>query len=565
MHKKTRNSSLLLFFTLIIVVHFSCLLNKTYAATINVSSISALQIAINNANSGDEILLANGTYLNAILTINKNNIAVKAQTPGGVFLNGTQEININGNGNTFGGFQFRTGNIADGEIINIYGNNNTLSELNFNGYHAKKYIHINGGSQYNTITNCNIENKPVDAIIGCLIQITTTPNMPGYHKISYCSFQNFPGPGGDYGNEPIRIGLSTEMNNASRTIVEYCYFENVGLGDGESISLKSCENVCRYNTFTNNPRGEMVFRHGYRNVAYGNFFINNSGGIRIKEGGDHYVYNNYFSTGFTTSVRLQYEVDYPLNNIIFLNNTFIDGSIDLGTSGLSNVTFANNIFQKSSGSIFRNPVGNEMWLGNIASGTLGITVPAGITNTEPKLALNSDGYYGLTATSPAINASSVGYPSILDIANVDDDPALMLDIKGLPRPASALLKDAGCEEYNTSGTIVNRPLKLADVGPTYLKPITTILNPTSKEFDFNIKINYALQELILNSNNDIQNTVSVGLYNANGNLCKHQTFSNIKQVGTHTFKINTANLQSGLYILTIRTNENSTSKKIVLL
>ena len=28
----------------------------------------------------------------------------------------------------------------------------------------------------------------------------------------------------------------------------------------------------------------LVFRHGFRNVAYGNFFLNNSGGIRIKEG-----------------------------------------------------------------------------------------------------------------------------------------------------------------------------------------------------------------------------------------------------------------------------------------
>ncbi len=565
MHKKTRNSSLLFFFTLIIVVHFSCLLNKTYAATINVSSISALQTAINNANSGDEILLANGTYLNAVITINKNNIAVKAQTPGGVFLNGTQEININGNGNTFSGFQFRSGNIADGEIINIYGNNNTLSELNFNGYHAKKYIHINGGSQYNTITNCNIENKPVDAIIGCLIQITTTPNMPGYHKISYCSFQNFPGPGGDYGNEPIRIGLSTEMNNASRTIVEYCYFENVGLGDGESISLKSCENVCRYNTFTNNPRGEMVFRHGYRNVAYGNFFINNSGGIRIKEGGDHYVYNNYFSTGFTTSVRLQYEVDYPLNNIIFLNNTFIDGSIDLGTSGLSNVTFANNIFQKSSGSIFRNPVGNEMWLGNIASGTLGITVPAGITNTEPKLALNSDGYYGLTATSPAINASSVGYPSILDIANVDDDPALMLDIKGLPRPASALLKDAGCEEYNTSGTIVNRPLKLADVGPAYLKPITTIINPLAENFDFNAAVDNSNHKLNINFTQKLDSPVSLNIFNLNGILLKTIFTTKKSLAGNYTETIDIQSIKFGIYIITLNTNEFSKSKKIIVL
>jgi len=538
--------------------------NNSNAVTINVNSVSAMQTAINNANSGDEIVLTNGTYLNNTISISKSNITVRAATLGGVYLNGTNAINISGNYVTFSGFQFTSGNIADSEIINIYGNNNTLSQLNFNGYHAKKYIHINADTQYNVIENCNIENKPVDAVIGCLIQITTTPTKPGYHKIRHCSFQNFPGPGGDYGNEPIRIGLSTEMNNASRTIVEFCYFENVGLGDGESISLKSCENVCRYNTFTNNPKGQLVFRHGYRNVAYGNFFINNSGGIRIKEGANHYIYNNYFSTGSLSAVELQYEVEYPLDNINFIHNTFIEGTVDLGTSGLTNVTLANNIFKKNSGSIFKNPVGNEKWLGNIYSGTLGISIPTGMTNIDPKLALNSEGYYGLTASSPAINAANATYPSILDITNIDDDPTLLLDIKGLPRPASAILKDVGCEEYNASGTIVNRPLKLADVGPTYLKPITTLINPTSNEFDFDFRVNNTSKKLQFEINLDNTDDIYVDFYNSKGQLCKAYKFNYIHQNIKQGFSVNIDGLKSGMYILTLHSNNFSKSKKVIL-
>ena len=560
----TRSLSLKHFIILFTFAGFVFPLNNTKAATINVSSISALQTAINNANTDDVITLANGTYTNSVITINKSQITVKAFSSGKVFLNGTQEININGNGNTFSGFQFTSGNIGEGEIININGNNNTLSQLNFNGYHAKKYIHINGGTQYNLIENCNIESKPVDAIIGCLIQITTTPTLPGYHKIRYCSFQNFPGPGGDYGNEPIRIGLSTEMNNASCTIVEYCYFDNVGLGDGESISLKSCENVCRYNTFTNNPKGELVFRHGFRNVAYGNFFINNSGGIRIKEGGDHYIYNNYFSTGTITSVRLQYEVEYPLYNINFLNNTFIDGSIDLGTSGLSNVTFANNIFNKSSGSIFRNPVGNEKWLGNIASGTLGITVPTGIIIADPKLALNSDGYYGLSATSPAIDAANANYPAILDITNIDDDPTIMLDIKGLPRPVSAILKDVGCEEFNALGAVVNRPLKLSDVGPGFLKPLTTLINPSGKEMDFNILSNPVKSEIVVNYILTEAANIQLEIFNSKGCVCKNLCLNSLQFEGNYTQIFNISNLQNGVYIVSLKTNHFSKVRKFII-
>ena len=61
-------------------------------ATINVSSVSALQTAINNAAAGDVIVLANGTYLNNTITIGTSDITVKAATPGGVFLNAPMQL-----------------------------------------------------------------------------------------------------------------------------------------------------------------------------------------------------------------------------------------------------------------------------------------------------------------------------------------------------------------------------------------------------------------------------------------------------------------------------------------
>jgi hypothetical protein len=261
---------------------------------------------------------------------------------------------------------------------------------------------------------------------------------------------------------------------------------------------------------------------------------------------------------------LQYEVDYPLDNINFIHNTFIDCTVDLGTSGLTNVTLANNIFKKNSGSIFKNPVGNEKWLGNIYSGTLGISIPTGMTNIDPKLALNSEGYYGLTASSPAINAANATYPSILDITNIDDDPTLLLDIKGLPRQVSAILKDVGCEEYNASGTIVNRPLKLADVGPTYLKPITTLINPTSNEFDFDFRVNNTSKKLQFEINLDNAGDIYVDFYNSKGQLCKAYKFNFIHQNIKQGFSVNIDGLKSGMYILTLHSNNFSKSKKVIL-
>lgn len=453
----------------------------TFAVKITVSTIVALQSAINSASAGDTIILANGTYLNNSINISKSNIVVKAATPGGVFLNGTNSISLNGNYITFSGFQFITGSIGSSYVILVYGSHNILTQLNFNGYLAKKYIEVKAGTQYNEISYCNIEHKPdtsiAGAVLGCAIQINTSPTIPGYHKIRYCSFQNFPGLGGDYGNEPVRIGLSTESTNNSRTIVEHCYFNNTGLGDGENISVKCCENVIRYCTFTNNPEGMLVFRNGNRNIAYGNFFINGSGGIRIKEANDIYCYNNYFETAGTSGTANAIAFNYispNLTNINLLYNTFVDcGDIDLGGVGPTNVTISNNIFKKNTGNIFSSPNNSTTWLGNIYSGTLGISIPLGMTNINPQLILNTDNYYGLSSTSPAINASGSAFPAILDIANVDDDPLLMLDISGQIRPSSISLKDVGCDEY-TTGTILNRPLTVNDVGPSYLAAGCTV-------------------------------------------------------------------------------------------
>jgi hypothetical protein len=212
---------------LAIIILTSLFFSHLQARIINVSSIAALQSAINNSLAGDTIVLANGTYTNSTLSIGKSNITVKTATPGGVYLSGTQYITIDGNYVTFSGFQFTSGDIGTGYVIIVYGSHNLITQLNFNGYSAKKYIVLSGGSQYNEISFCNFQNKPTTAPIGNLIHIDPDISIPGYHKIRYCSFQKMPGLGGDNGNENIRISNGATSTYVSRTVVEYCYFEPI--------------------------------------------------------------------------------------------------------------------------------------------------------------------------------------------------------------------------------------------------------------------------------------------------------------------------------------------------
>jgi hypothetical protein len=193
--------------------------------TINVRSIAALQAAINSAAAGDELVVADGTYANNTINVSTSGIIVRAATPGGVFLHGTNAITISANRVVFSGFQFTSGSIA-GVVITVTGNENLLTQLNFNGYSAQKYISIQAPSQRNQIAYSNFENKPQNAPIGNLVHVEADATVPGYHRIHRCSFQNPSGGGGDFGNEPIRLNNGAESAYASRTVVEYCYWNN---------------------------------------------------------------------------------------------------------------------------------------------------------------------------------------------------------------------------------------------------------------------------------------------------------------------------------------------------
>jgi len=543
----------------IILLTFS---QMSFSTTISVSSIVALQSAVTTASAGDTIILADGTYLNTTLTLGTSNITIQSTTPGGVFLNGTNAISITGNYITFSGFQFTSGTITS-SAITVNGSNNTLTQLNFNGYDATHMIIISGS--YNLVTNCNFQNKPATNLVnhggtGDMVQIIPNATIVGYNTIRYCSFQHMPGFGGDYGNECIRIGDGAYATDISRTVVEYCYFEDTGNGDSEAISVKSRENVLRFNTMNNNPNAMFSFRNGDNNVAYSNFFIR-SGGIRCKESNNIFCYNNYFEqSGInqnttlpgsgTAPISLEYYGTGYGNNFNMIHNTFYKCiSSPIGT-GLTNCTWANNIFYSDSGTLFYGTASGQSFAGNLYQGTLGIVIPSGMNNIDPLLTLSPNGYYVLSATSPAIGAASSSYPSILDLPTLANDSSLLKDFEGQDRPALITAKDVGCDQYSTE-TIINHPLTLCDVGPTYLctaLSVTIVANEKKALVLFPNPVNDTILHIAnLEQASDYRILNMMGQEVGNGK---------IENKGT----IIVENLTSGNYLIQIG-NENGTTTK----
>ncbi|MFD1049621.1 chondroitinase-B domain-containing protein, partial [Kibdelosporangium lantanae] len=94
---------------------------------------------------------------------------------------------------------------------------------------------------------------------------------------------------GDNGGESIRFGLSGRQHAVANGLIEYNLF-NKADGDSEAISVKSSNNVVRYNTIINS-RGTLSLRHGWNTLVEGNILIGGTTGIRFF-GNNHTIINN---------------------------------------------------------------------------------------------------------------------------------------------------------------------------------------------------------------------------------------------------------------------------------
>lgn len=450
-----------------------------------VSNIVNLQVAINNAVNGTIIVIQNGTYIpNNLITIRGSGITVKAQTPGSVIFNtGNIAFNIIGNNNVLQGIQFLNcstylnsaggANYNQYDLISVSGSNNIITNININNVYAQHYINVYGGSQHNTISYCNIQNKPMNNTncMNSMIEIQGNPTVVGFHNINNCTFQGMTqGSGGDYGCEPIRLGDSQYSTCNLSAIIEYCVFDNTHLADSETISVKSINNIIRYNTFSNNIGGYVSFRNGNNNIAYGNFFLNSSG-IRIKQASNISIYNNYFygcnsPLLFADLTGLYPNLSLYQNNINIQNNTFYNcTSLIFGTRYTSGNTIANNIFYETAkNNILSGDTNGFTCIGNLYYGTLGITNTVGFNYTLLLIFYkNTYGYYTISGNYPSI---MTGVPVLLFIPNVKYDTT-NIDITGLPRTET---NDIGCNQYTNRTQIpLNYPLTVNKVGPFYLQ------------------------------------------------------------------------------------------------
>jgi poly(beta-D-mannuronate) lyase len=280
-----------------------------------------------------------------------------------------------------------------------------------------------------------------------------------HNRIDHNFFHDVHFSGGN-GWEIIRAGLSGWTFSSAHNTIEQNLFRNTG-SDPEVISVKSSDNVVRYNTMRGSP-GQFTLRHGNNTMVYGNYILGDgvaaSAGLRVY-GGNHKIFNNYIAdvagigididggesddmSGALTDHKVCYNVQVLFNTVVTTRGIVVGGSKPLKPR---NIVVGYNLLQ-GSGTLMSDVGQNTKFIGNIANGTS--TVTGGVMMVDPRLTKVGD-VFRIGAGSPAIDAGDLGpYPFITD------------DIDGKPRSKA----DVGAYEVGTAAPKFGL-LEETDVGP----------------------------------------------------------------------------------------------------
>jgi len=454
-----------------------------------VSSAADISSAMASAGPGDTLIMTNGTWTDQNIFFNGNGtasqpITLQAQTPGQVILNGNSLLHIGGSYQVVDGLRFDSGALSGGSVVEFRSGDGAhhcrltnTAIVNYNPPNLNtRYFWVSFYGHDNRVDHCYLSGQSHSGVTCVVWRDDSSVNN---HLIDHNYFGNRP-VGPENGYETIRIGDSSQSLSASRTTVEYNYFEHCD-GEIETISNKSCENIYRYNTFVDN-KGQLTLRHGNGCRVEGNFFfgynVNDASGIRII-GENHLVINNYFAglkgSGIRAAIAMSNGVPSPqldeyfqVKNTVVAFNTLVDCNASFAIGLLAaggaatlppeNCRIANNIVRSSITPLiyYETAPINMTYEGNIMySADLGIPNPGGITITDPKLVLAADGLMRPDGTSPAINASVGSYPDVT------------IDMDGQARNDGT--KDVGSDEVS-GATITLYPLMPEDIGPNWWYP-----------------------------------------------------------------------------------------------
>jgi hypothetical protein len=487
-----------------------------------VSTVSQFKDALSAMNPGDTVWVLDGTYALGSVKVARGGsglkpILIKSANLYGAKITGSSSFTLSGISYvTIEGFDIDIEPMST--IFKMEGcsfvriSRNWMKMKKLSDTQASKWITVGDvwenpvcNSHHNRIDH-NLFDGKYDAGAWVVIDGShgTVPDISKYDRIDYNIFRNNT-PRVANEKETIRMGVSDLSNLNAYTVVESNLFEDCD-GDPEIVSVKSCSNIVRNNTFRR-CLGTLSLRHGNNSLVEGNYFFGEGktamnegniigcGGVRVY-GMNHNIINNYFegltgskwdaactlTNGDVTNTSSSLSSHFLPENVIFAFNTLVNNVSDIeigfdnnGKYGRApkNCKIDNNIIVANQNPIIKSfsttSLAGVSFSNNImystGTSTLGL---AGITDTQirtidPQLIKESCRAYNancnyetpfkifkLTAASPAINASTGS-----SVPTIDFEGQITVGIR-----------DIGADEFNGNAEITNGPLSDRHVGPT---------------------------------------------------------------------------------------------------
>ncbi|MFD9888164.1 polysaccharide lyase 6 family protein [Amycolatopsis sp. NPDC059027] len=433
----------------------------TGTRTLTASSSDELSAALTQARPGDRVEVAAGAYDSGRVRVGRSGtakapITIAAAAPGRTRFTGAGGLDLTGASHVVvQGFVF-----ANDAGLTVPGDaaGDRVTRNVFEGNPGKADLTVKANDtevDHNTFQNRTEE--------GVFLQVVGPGEKDMAQRVhvhhNYFFNHQFKGTNG---GESIRFGLSGRQHAVAKGLIENNLFEKAD-GDSEAISVKSSNNVVRYNTIVNS-RGTLSMRHGWDSRVEGNILIGGTTGIRFF-GNNHVVVNNIvedtagtameFGGGEvrddTTSGTNHDAADHCLVAFNTLSGT---GALISYGSGKpfppSDDTLADNVLLGKGQAAAKGTGTSSHFTGNILFGASAGSLPSDAYRTiDPKLARDAHGLLRPAATSPVIGKATGSFPQVT------------LDIDQQARPSA---KDVGADQYNTATPA--RPLTKTDVGPS---------------------------------------------------------------------------------------------------
>jgi poly(beta-D-mannuronate) lyase len=310
------------------------------------AKVAELKQKLENAEDGSTIVIEAGKYQGLdLVTITANNLTIKAEQAGSVWLTGLVQLRLEGNDITLDGLVFTEGGPAERfGGVRMMGDNNTLQNSTFYYFnHAyeyqpderrseyPKYLWVSLWGKEGKLLNNRFEGKqkrgtligvqkdetPDNHLIADNLFLDQKPNQFNEFDIKEAIRYN--------GNswEAIRIGDSSASQYPSNSRITNNLMIDMD-GERELISIKSGGNEISSNTIFEST-ALISLRHGKANVVKDNVILGNqkrlTGGMRIYDE-DHVIENNYI-TG-TRGRDGEIEGNADLRGGIVINTGIID-------------------------------------------------------------------------------------------------------------------------------------------------------------------------------------------------------------------------------------------------